>query len=175
MTRRRKQPPNLSKAEMFRSPFSGRKKYPDIETTADAKAAADAEPKPPELSPADAKRLRAMVRRYGRDLVAEAARTIPAPGPGRPPNFGSPLHKSNVAWWIDSYAEEFRLAGSRTPIKDAEHALYEIAVNDEEQRQPGHFQRWQKLIKKKRLLGRPIVQAEREVAERFNALAKRKS
>jgi hypothetical protein len=121
----------------------------------------------------DVKKLARLVRKYGREFVANAAKTISVRGPGRPEDFEAPEHKSNVAWCIDTWAEEYRLAGSRTPIKDAEQALYDVMFcGDEVQRQEGHYDRWQKLFKKKRLKGRPYVQAEREAADRRQAWLK---
>jgi hypothetical protein len=133
--------------------------------TKGAYAAVEAVPERRELSCGDAKKLATLVRKYGRNVVAEAAGTIHSRGPGRRADRRSPLNKYHVAWLIDTWAKQARQAGSGTPIKDAVHLFYEVFVSEEEQRQAGHFQRWQKSIKKKRLQGRPSVQVKRQTAD----------
>jgi hypothetical protein len=111
-----------------------------------------------------------LVSRYGDEAVAERMKVAIAPlpprrGRGRPPRGNLPvLENMHLADWIDENAEEFRRDGSRTPIKDAEHALYEMIFDDEQKRKPDHFQRWQKNIKKKRLQGRRDLIVSRRIA-----------
>jgi hypothetical protein len=75
----------------------------------------------------------------------------------------------HLADLFDEWAEEFRRTGSRTPIKEAEHALYEMIFDDEQKRQPDHFKRWQKTTKKKRLQGRRDLVVANEAADKFPA------
>jgi hypothetical protein len=97
-----------------------------------------------------------LVYRYGPDAVSAAVAKVPPKRPrGRPPRGNLPQYENaHLAQCIDELAEEFRQHKSRTPIGDAEHALYEMIFTKEQQREDGHFVRWQKNIKKKRLDGR---------------------
>jgi hypothetical protein len=184
MTPRCKQSPNLSKAEMFWSPFSGRKKYPHIETTADAKAGT-------ELCGDDAKTLAFLVRKYGREKIALAARSLLTRGPGRPSRGLLPYYeRMHEADWLEEIAEEHRNAKSRKPYVDAATELYEMKFGKPQRDKDGKLRYlmfyddhgspvygkapevagFLSTIKKKRQRGRRELQAVREAAARAGSL-----
>jgi hypothetical protein len=73
----------------------------------------------------------------------------------------------SFAGWIESKAEEFRQAGSKSPIKAAFYAAYELAVGElkeMERRHPGHFNRWLKTHKRIWLEGKRYLHDFRMVA-----------
>jgi hypothetical protein len=115
----------------------------------------------------DNKKLASLIRKYGRKRVADALTMIVPRSRGRPPRGLLPyFERMHLADWIDTVAEECRQSDSKTPIKDAVHQLYDLIFDAEQQRIPGHFARWQKAIKTKRLLGRRELQAVKAAAEK---------
>ena len=113
-------------------------------------------PECPPLKPLDVKELARQVRKFGRKTMAEAAKRSPLRGkPGKPPdpNYWNPdTDPENVARSIEMWAHEYRLAGSRTPYKDAEHELYELLHGRGEDGRD--VLKFRKTIKKLRLQGR---------------------
>jgi len=105
-----------------------------------------------EMTPHDRKELARFVRRYGRHIVLEAARMIPEPRRrGRPSRGDEPYEEAiNIAECLFVWAEEHREEGSTKPIEDALRDLYDVLVCDKKQRQPGHFEKWCRTIKRKR-------------------------
>jgi hypothetical protein len=110
----------------------------------------------PKLSSRDTKQLSRLVGKYGRDFIVGAAKSVPLPRkPGRPSEGILPFLKlAGLAYWIQNVAEKHRKSGKRNAIRLAEVELYEKTVDDEQRRTPDHFTRWQRNIKKKRLIGR---------------------
>jgi hypothetical protein len=108
------------------------------------------------LSERDQRALARLVRKYGQDAVMQAVeKALPKRGRGRPSRGNLPFFEdAHLADWFNDCVEEHRQRGSRSPIKDAEHDLYEIMMPEEQRREPGRFVKWQKNIKKKRLQGR---------------------
>jgi hypothetical protein len=90
----------------------------------------------------------------------------PKRGVGRPYNAEPLWDRIWLAEMLHEAAVRKRAEGSRKPMADAVRDLYEIAVDEKQQQQPGHFLRWEKSIKKRRLRGR------RELQEAENHWAK---
>ena len=140
----------------------------------------DLEPKldqPPELCDEDAKRLRTLLRNYGRDQISQVALTIDVcPKRGRPPRGELPKYERiHFAQWIEEEAEERRKAGSKSPIKDAFYAAFEMDVDElkkEERRDPGHFNRWLKTHKKKWHQGNRNLEGLRERQKLYDRMRK---
>jgi hypothetical protein len=98
--------------------------------------------------------LRALIREFGREKVAELAKTIDAtPRSGRRRYWGSycddqwcpSTDKWNIVWWLEQYR-------SKDGIDDAVHDLYDLLVSKEDQnrltvKKPDAYQRWAKGIK----------------------------
>jgi hypothetical protein len=127
-----------------------------------------------ELSPKDATRLRTLVRKYGANLIKKTVSTIDLNPPrGRPPLYFSD-HRQ-FAEFINKKAEELRQAGSKSPIKDAYYATYELAfgkLEEMERRHPGHFDRWLKSHKRQRRIGQRYRQDLEERLEHFSKRVK---
>jgi hypothetical protein len=105
------------------------------------------------LSGSDTKELARLVRKYGRKVVAAAARTVSLRAPGRPSRGLLPYYeRMHLAEWIEEQAEEHRQAGSRKPYTDAEIDLYDLQFSGEEK--PPDLQKWRRTIKKLRQQGR---------------------
>jgi hypothetical protein len=79
----------------------------------------------------------------------------------------------DLAICFEDLVDQHRKAGSRNPIADAEHELFEFEFSKEKQRQSGLFQRWQKNIKKKRLRGQRELQRRKAAAKQEAAKARR--
>jgi hypothetical protein len=139
-----------------RAPRPRRRKYP---------------PPKGELSEPDRRELARLVGKYGRDIIRARANDVPLRGPGRPAEGTGPLRKAvDLVFCFEDLVDQHRKAGSRKPIADAEHELFEFEFSKEQQRQPGLFQRWQKNIRKKRLRGQRELQ-RRRAAARARALS----
>jgi hypothetical protein len=189
MTRRRKLPPNLifsgrnlSKREMILSMLCG----PKYIKMTDAEAAADAAPDRTELSPGDAKKLAALVRQYGWDKIAKAARSIVTRAPGRPSRGLLPYYeRMHEVDWLEDVAEERHKAESHKPYTDAATELYEMKFGTPRRDKDGKLRylmgcidgsplygkapelaSFLNTIKKKRQRGRRELQAAREALAR---------
>jgi hypothetical protein len=108
-------------------------------------------------SAADTKNLRRLIAKYGSADVRDAALKIGDEllstrrrGRGRPSKVLDDMH---LAAWIYERGEEYRRAGSKKPIEEAELELYNMEFDKSEQKQAGHYVRWQKLTKDQRLRG----------------------
>jgi hypothetical protein len=91
------------------------------------------------LSARERKLLEGLGRAHGADTIAAAVRVLlmstPKRGRGRPSSWLSKKNKMHIADYIESQAEEHRLAGSSRPYKEAYsdfHKLYfgKVAVSD---------------------------------------------
>jgi hypothetical protein len=127
----------------------------------------------PELSEPDLKELARLVRKYGSEPLAAAAKTIVPRSPGRPSRGLLPCYeRMHLTDWIEETAEEHRQAGSRKPYTDAEIDLYDLQFSGEAK--PPDFQKWRKTIKKRRLQGRrdwqQLAQKVREQPEWASAV-----
>jgi hypothetical protein len=118
------------------------------------------------LAKQDLKELARLVRKYGRSRIIAVAKNVSPSKLGRPTRGLLPYFEQiHLAQTIDEWAEEHRSRGSRKPITDAENELYEMSVEEELKKQPGHYVKWQKNIKKKRLEGRRQAQRLRSKFE----------
>jgi hypothetical protein len=169
MKRRRKSvvPP----AEFRESP-----RYPkyDLEAKRDQLSDQDAID---QLSSEDRKRLRTLLRKYGRDQIIQVAKKIDvSQGRGRPPRGDLPEYERiHFAQWIEEEAEERRQAGSKSPIKDALYGAFEMDVGElgkEERRNPGRFNRWLKTHKKKWQQGKRELEHLRECQRLYDEMRK---
>jgi hypothetical protein len=124
--------------------------------------------KPPKLPGEDTKRLRTLVRKYGRDRIQRIVSTIDLTAQrGRPPLSDERWNRMSFAGWIERKAEELRQAGSKSPIKAAFYAAYELAVGElkeMERRHPGHFNRWVKTHERIRREGKRYLHELRMLA-----------
>jgi hypothetical protein len=189
MTRRRKRPPTLSEIRSFSGRRYLRPKYPP---RTDAVMAA--EPEPPELSPADAKTLAFLVRKYGREKIALAAWSLVTRGPGHPSRGLLPYYeRMHEADWLEEVAEERRKAGSRKRYVDAATELYEMKFGTPQRDKDGKLRyltcyddhgnpvygkapkpaSFLSTIKKKRQRGRRELQEVREALARRDAYFKK--
>jgi len=120
-----------------------------------------------ELTPHDRKELSRLVRKYGRNEIIAEAKKIPLPGKrGRPridPEEAREFDE-NIAEFISKYAEMHRAAGSKKAVEDAFRDLYNEFVDQETQRQPGHFDRWLRTLKRRRSNVRLEIEAALAVA-----------
>jgi hypothetical protein len=136
-----------------------RRKYDDSEMSSDL----------PKLSESDQKKLARLVRKYGCEAVAAAAKKAPpakpARGPGRPSRI---FERMWLAGLIDEWAEENRQAGSRQPYKQAEIEYYDCCYSRDEQKRLD-FQKFQKKLKKDRLQGRQELQRYHANLQRWEA------
>jgi hypothetical protein len=133
-----------------------RKKYPD-----------------PALSPEDYKKLATLVRKYGRELIAESAlaANLALRGPGRPRVRGPSARmlayyeRLSLTNMLEQWAEEFRAKGSKQPYFDAAMEMYPLELDPEhnEERQKERSSKgtegafiaaYLKRVKKLRLRGR---------------------
>jgi len=126
-------------------------------------------PTEPKIAESDRKVLARLVSRYGRKMITALAQEIPPPGRrGRPSRGLLPYYeRMHLAHWFEDGIAERREAGSRTPVQDTEHELYNLLFDREQQRQDGHFERWRKSTKKKRLIGQRELRELRELRQRF--------
>jgi hypothetical protein len=122
----------------------------------------------PELSESDARTIARMIRKYGREVVIVAVGQIPPSGKRGRPSLGMLTYYEamHLAQWFEEATDEYRSAGSRKPIRDAEIELYQMIVEEQQQRQSGYFERWRLNIKKKRLLGSHYLSELREADRR---------
>jgi hypothetical protein len=105
------------------------------------------------LSDQDGKLFARLLRKYGWDTLA-ANKNMPLRSPGRPKRGHLPLHEAmHFAQCFEGVIAERREAGSKKPVRDAEIEMYNVIFSDEERRQPGHFERWRRTVKNKRLWG----------------------
>jgi hypothetical protein len=119
-----------------------------------------------ELSEPDRRELARLVGKYGRDIIAARANDVPLRGPGRPSAGSRSLREAlDLAYCFEDLIEQHRRAGSRKPIADAERELFQFECSEEQQRQPGRFERWRSNIKKKRLRGQRELQRRRAAAK----------
>jgi hypothetical protein len=110
------------------------------------------------------KDLARLVRKYGRDVIGGAAKTVSVRGPGRPSRDNLPFfERMHLADWIEEQAEEYRQAGSRKPYRQAEIDLYELMYDDDAKSRD--FEKFQKTKKKARQRGR---QHWRELAQQVH-------
>jgi hypothetical protein len=122
MILRRKKQLNLSEIRRWLPRPFRHGKYPR-----GAEAAMGAVPERPKLAPSDAKKLAALVRKYGREEVIAAAGSVAARGPGRPSRGLLPYYeRMHAAQLLEEYAEEHRKAGSPKPYVDAAIQYYEM-------------------------------------------------
>lgn len=99
-----------------------------------------------------------LVGMYGPDVIASEANKIEAPRVGRRPRGNLPIFEDMaLARWFEDVVGEYQEAGSRKPVFEAELDLYHISFDEVEQRKSGHFERWRKTTKKKRLRGRRML------------------
>jgi hypothetical protein len=134
-------------------------KYPEIE---------DGPEPEPGLTAADTKELARLVRKYGRDVVADAARKVTLRGPGRPSRSDLPYYeRMHLADWIEEYAEEYRQAGHRAPLKQAKLDVYEMLYAGKEGQRD--LEKFLKTIKKKHQQGRRELQEVKAAAQRREA------
>jgi len=113
------------------------------------------------LSDAHAKKLATLVRKYGPEAIAKAAKAVVTRKPGRPSRGDFPYYeRMHLADWLEERAEEHRAAGSRKPYTDAEIELYELLYGGEEEKRD--LQKFRKTIKKARHRGRLELQEVRE-------------
>jgi hypothetical protein len=119
--------------------------------------------------PRDRNALVRLVHKFGKKAVIAAADQVsPKRGRGRPSRGDLPvLELIFLAQWFEEEEERQLQRGSKTPIKDAEHALYDLIFDPEQQRETGHFDRWQKQIKKKRLQGRRLLPSANRITAKF--------
>jgi hypothetical protein len=119
-----------------------------------------------------AQSLTRLVSKYGRQFLSATIRHVdPHTNSPREESISAPVKREKRSvgrpymgqpWrdrvWLASvlndWAEENRQDGSRKPMFDAEYTLYEFSFDEKQRRQPGHFERWRKQIKKKRLRGK---------------------
>jgi hypothetical protein len=100
-------------------------------------------------------RVKRLIAEHGRAAIDAELEQIRLRRRGRPSRGNLPLYEAmHLASCIDEWAEENRAAGSKKPILEAELEAYEMDTSPEQRRDPAHFARWQKNIKKKRLKGR---------------------
>ena len=95
------------------------------------------EPEPgPLFSKSDTKELRRLVRKYGRQVIVEAARTIPkqsAIRPGRPERGKyTYLERMHLADWIEEQAEKHRRDDVRNYLDKAIYDLFLLQYEGEE-------------------------------------------
>lgn len=119
----------------------------------------------PALSEADERRLARLVRKYGRELVAERALVVKPRARGRPVGSGKDgddprLTKMHEADWIEEVAEEYRQAGSLSPYTDAELELFVLQFGEAE---AGKLAEWRENLRRFRTtLKRKRYQARRD-------------
>lgn len=156
-------------------------KYPGLKEPPTTASEPEPEPEPElelvdaglELTPHDLKELRRFVRKYGREKIIAEAERIRLPEKRGRPITADPKESrefdENIAECIFKWAEEYRAAGSKKPIDDALHDLYDLLLVDAEtQRQPGHYERSVRTIKRRR------SRVKRDVESRL-ALARAKA
>jgi len=91
------------------------------------------------------------VKKYGREAVAKAVAIVPLPrGSGNPGGRRTRDDDYDIAHCIHSWSEEHRASGSKKPVEDAIHDLYDLLIDQETQRQPGQYSRWRKTVLRKR-------------------------
>lgn len=110
-----------------------------------------------DLSPADAKTLARLRRKYGAGVFIWAEKHVSSSVGGRPPSFARYLELANIAEWFEERVEENRAKGSRQPVIEAEFLLFELVATEKERRKPGAFPRFQKAWKKKRHEGKKYL------------------
>jgi hypothetical protein len=121
----------------------------------------------PEMTDTDAKDLARLVNTYGRDFVAEAAKTVRPRRRGRPSRGDLPYYEiMHLADWLDETAGDHCKDGKPAPKKQALLDLFEMTINEDERRAPGRFARFAKTTKKKWLRGRRDLQLAKEQAQR---------
>lgn len=121
-----------------------------------------------QLSSSDVKQVARLVKEYGADVIAEAAKLVSLPGKvGRPRNSEreSFLERAYLAEWFDEVVKQHKKDGRRFPVKATLEDLFELQYLPEEK----SFDKFEKTTKRKLPEARRALKQIKEEAVRYDA------
>lgn len=109
-------------------------------------------------SESDLKSLSRLIRKYGSSAVSNQASKVVPRGPGRPSRGDLPLFESiHLAQWLEETAAEHRSNGVRNFMAAAINDLFELTIDEHEQKETGRYERFEKTTRRKLIEGRKAL------------------